>query len=364
MSEEQQQPQPRRRRGRGFIRLVLLLVVPVAAAIGGLYWYALGGRYVTTENAYVKANMIAVAPHISGRVVEVNVEDNQLIRAGDVLFQIDSQPHRIAINRAEARILAVRNEIESTRAEYAQIEAEIDEVLERQKFLKRQFERQQQLRKRGVAAAVRLDEAENELATSEQTVRALRQKIRGVVADLGGDPLAPVEQHPDFLEAEAERDQARLMLGYTTVAAPTDGIISRMQLQPGEWVEDGEPVFSIIESRDHWIEANLKETQLTHVVVGQNVTVEVDAYPGHVWEGRVESISAATGAEFSILPPQNATGNWVKVVQRLPVRIAVSPQEDKPPLRAGMTVTVSIDTEREREMLSIARDAWQSAGGG
>ena len=356
--------QPRRWRGRGFIRLVLLLIVPVAAAIGGLYWYALGGRYITTENAYIKTNMIAIAPNISGRVIAVKVNDNQVVGAGDVLFQIDPQPLHIAINRTEARILAVRNEIESKRAEYAQIEAEIDEVLERQKFLKRQYERQQQLQKRGVATAVRLDEAENQLATSGQTVRALRQKIRRVVADLGGDPLTPVEQHADFLEAEAERDQTKLMLSYSAVLAPTNGIVSRMQLQPGEWVEDGEPVFSVIESRNYWIEANLKETQLTHVVVGQNVTVELDAYPDVVWEGRVDSISAATGAEFSILPPQNATGNWVKVVQRLPVRIVVLPGDDKPPFRAGMTASVSIDTEREREMLSIAREAWESIRGG
>ena len=356
--------QPRGRRGRGFIRLVLLLIVPVVAAIGGVYWYALGGRYITTENAYVKTNMIAIAPNISGRVIDVKVKDNQLVSAGDVLFQIDPQPLQIAINKTEARMLAVRNEIESKRAEYAQIEAEIDEVRERQKFLQRQYERQQQLRKRGVATAVRLDEAENLLATSGQTVRALRQKIRRVVADLGGDPLTPVEQHPDYLEAEAERDQTKLMLSYSAVLAPTTGIVSRMQLQAGEWVENGKPVFSVIESRNHWIEANLKETQLTHVVGGQLVTVEVDAYPGIMWDGLVESISAATGAEFSILPPQNATGNWVKVVQRLPVRIVILPSDDKPPLRAGMTVSVSIDTEREREMLSITREAWESIRGG
>ena len=338
---------------------MLLLIVPVVAAMAGVYWYAQGGRYITTENAYVKTNMIAIAPNISGRVIEVNIDDNQSVGAGDVLFRVDPEPLHIAISRAEARILAVRNEIESKRAEYAQVEAEIDEVLEQQKFLKRQYERQKQLKKRGVATAVRLDEAENQLATSQQTVRALRHKIRRVVADLGGDPLTPVEQHPDYLEAQAERDQSKLMLSYSTVLAPASGIVSRMQLQPGEWVEDGRPVFSVIESRNHWIEANLKETQLTHVVTGQRVTVEVDAYPEVIWDGHVDSISAATGAEFSILPPQNATGNWVKVVQRLPVRIVVSPSSDKPPLRAGMTVTVSIDTEREREVLGIMREAWE-----
>lgn len=341
------------------MRLVLLLIVPLIAAMIGLYWYAMGGRYVTTENAYIKTNMIAIAPNISGRVIEVKVDDNQSVSSGDVLFQIDPEPLNIAIDRAEARILAVRNEIESKRAEYAQIEAEIDEVIEGQKFLKRQYERQKKLKKRGVATAVRLDKAENQLATSQQTVRALRHKIRRVVADLGGDPLTPIAQHPDYLAARAEYDQSKLMLGYSTVLAPTSGIVSRMQLQPGEWVEDGKPVFSLIESRNHWIEANLKETQLTHVIVGQKVTVELDAYPDVIWEGKVDSISAATGAEFSILPPQNATGNWVKVVQRLPVRIVVSPSSDKPRLRAGMTVTVSIDTEREREMLGIMREAWE-----
>jgi membrane fusion protein (multidrug efflux system) len=355
---------PRRSRGRGAVRLFLLLVVPVAAALAGLYWYATGGRYVTTENAYIKAEMIAIAPNLPGRVVRVPVADNQAVAAGDVLFELDPEPYHIQLSLAEARMLAVRNEIQATRAEYGQIAAEIDEALERQKFLKRQAERQRTLDQRGVAAAVRLDEAENELRVSEQAVRTLRQKMRVVAADLGGDPATAIERHPRYLEAEAERDRARLLLGYTTVRAPADGIVSRMQLQPGEWVEDGKPVFSIIRDAGHWIEANLKETQLTHVVVGQAVTVEVDAYPDVQWRGRVDSISAATGAEFSILPPQNATGNWVKVVQRLPVRIAVEPADDRPPLRTGMTVSVSIDTGREREILTTVRGAFGSARDG
>lgn len=355
---EKNENEPALGKRRGLTRIILLLVVPLIAAITGIYAYAIGGRYVTTENAYIKANMIAVSPNISGRVVEVKIEDNQAIRQHDVLFQIESQPPRIAISKAEAHLNTVANEIEAKRAEYAQIEAEIDKVLERQKFLKRQYERQQKLRKRGVAAAVRLDEAESELATSAQTVRALRQKIRRVVADLGGNPLIELENHPNFLVAKAELDQAKLMLGYATVVAPADGIVSRMRLQPGEWVEDGEPVFSIIENTSIWVEANLKETQLTHVEVGQDVTIEVDAYPDVLWEGRVESISAATGAEFSILPPQNATGNWVKVVQRLPVHITILQNLDQPLLRAGMTVSVSIDTERERELMGFLRGMW------
>jgi membrane fusion protein (multidrug efflux system) len=357
--EAQRRP-PRRRRA---LRPLLLGVVPATAAPIALYWSSMSGRYNATENAYVKADIVAVSPDIDGRVVAVEVAENQLVKRGDVLFRIDPEPLRITLDRAEAKVAAVRQDIEGLRAEFHQVEAEIAEAQERVRFFEQQAVRQRELEGRGIATQATLDEAEMELAAARQQTLALREKVRTVLAKLGGDPASAVELHPDFREAEAERDMAALDLGYAVVKAPVDGIVSRMRLQPGEWVEEGAPAFSIIDPTSLWIEANLKETQLEHVVVGQRVAVEVDAYPSARWQGKVASISPATGAEFALIPPQNATGNWVKVVQRLPVRIAVDDGDGQPPLRAGMTVSVEIDTEREPKLATLVRGALATVRG-
>ncbi len=355
---EQAPPKPeaseRRRRG---LRPVLLGFVPALAAAVGLYWYATSGRYVSTENAYVKSDIIAISPEVDGHVISVQVVENQLVKKGDMLFRIDPESFRIALDLAEAKVLAVRHDIEASRAEFHQVEAEIDEAKARVDFAEQQAQRQRELQGRGIAAQAKLDEAEMDLATAKERVTGLREKLRTVLAKLGDDPASAVELHPDFRAAEAERDMAALHLDKTEVRAPVDGIVSRMRLQPGEWVKEGEPAFSIIDPASTWVEANLKETQLEHVLAGQRVEIAVDAYSSDSWEGEVASISPATGAEYALIPPQNATGNWVKVVQRLPVRIAVHPRPGQPPLRAGMTVTVTIDTEREPQLARLAKDA-------
>jgi membrane fusion protein (multidrug efflux system) len=193
------------------------------------------------------------------------------------------------------------------------------------------------------------------LTAAKQEVATRRQKIRTVLAMLGGDPARRFEEHPNFMMAETELSMAEMNLGYTEVRAPIDGIVTRLKLEPGEWVESGEPAFGLISVNRVWVEANLKETQLTHVRDNQDVTVELDAYPDQVWKAKVASISPATGAEFAVLPPQNASGNWVKVVQRLPVRIEIEQKKNQPPLRAGMTATVSIDTHHKRELWASMR---------
>jgi membrane fusion protein (multidrug efflux system) len=355
-AEAAPEPQARSRRRRS-LRTVLLGVVPGIAAVIGFYWYATSGRYVSTENAYVKSDIVAVSPDVDGRVVSVDVAENQLVGKGDLLFRIDPEPFRITLDLAEARVQAVRHDIEASRAEFHQIEAEIGEAQERVRFFEQQAVRQRELQGRGIATQANLDEAEMEFATAEQQVTALREKLRTVLAKLGGDPASAVELHPNFRAAEAEADMAALHLDETEVRAPIDGIVSRMRLQPGEWVEEGEPAFSIIDPASTWIEANLKETQLEHVQIGQRVEIEVDAYSDDRWQGEVSSISPATGAEFALIPPQNATGNWVKVVQRLPIRIVVRPRAGQPPLRAGMTVSVAIDTEREPQLAKLAKEA-------
>jgi membrane fusion protein (multidrug efflux system) len=360
-------PEPARSwRGRRRVRLrpLLLVGVPLIAGLVGLYWYAVSGRYVTTENAYVKSDIVTISPDIDGRVVSVEVTENQLVRQGDVLFRIDPEPFQIGLDMADANVLTVRHDIEASRAEFRQIEAEIDEATERVKFFQQQARRQRQLEERGIAAQVRLEEAELEHAAAQQRVTALREKLRTVLARLGGDPASAAELHPAFMEAEARRDMAARDLAHTVVRAPVDGFVSRMRLQPGEWLEAGDAAFTMIDPHATWIEANLKETQLTHVAVGQRVEVAVDAYPDQMWRGEVASISPATGAEFALIPPQNATGNWVKVVQRLPVRIAVEAPDGLPALRAGMTVAVSIDTEREPRLAEFMRKAVASVRGG
>jgi membrane fusion protein (multidrug efflux system) len=339
-----------RRRARRLIRPLLLVVVPAIIGLFGLYWYAMTGRYVSTENAYVKADMVAISPDVDGRVVGVEVAENQFVRQGDVLFRLDPEPFQLALDMAEAKMLAVRNDIEGWRAEFRQIEAEIAEARERVQFYAQQAERQRELQGRGISTEVKREEAEVDLMAAQQREAALREKLRTVLAKLGGDPASAAELHPMYRQAEAERDMAALDLADGVVRAPVDGMVSRMRLQPGEWLEEGQAAFSVINPASTWIEANLKETQLEHVQIGQQVEIAADAYPNDLWLGKIASISPATGAEFALIPPQNATGNWVKVVQRLPVRIAVEPHDDQPPLRAGMTVTVSIDTDREPEL--------------
>ena len=351
-------PPPIRRHWRRTVfRFVLLIIIPVIALVAGGIWYEQSGRYVTTENAYVKAHVIAVSTNVDGRVESVPIRENQLVRTGELLFRIDPEPFRFMVRRAEAQREAARRDIDATRAEYNQIVSEIEAAKANVAYYEREAERQRQLARKNVTTGRRLDEAEFNLTSATRGVATLRQKLRTVLAKLGGDPDRPTEQHPDYMTAENELAMAELQLGYTEIRTPVDGIVTRLKLEPGEWVNAGESAFGLISVHETWIEANLKETQLTHVREGQAVTAEVDAYPDHVWHARIGSISPATGAEFSVLPPQNASGNWVKVVQRLPVRIELEQTTDQPPLRAGMTATISIDTQHQRKLWQAVKGA-------
>ena len=346
-----------RRIGRFAVRTVLLVVVPLVAVAVGVYLYAEGGRYITTENAYIKSNVIAISSDVSGRVEWVGVDDSSLVRKGQILFRLDQRPFRIALERSEAELKLVRTEVEHLRADYREAVAQAAAEEERVTFLIRQLARQEALRERKLASEQAYDVAAHDLALARRQVRVLHQRVQRALQSLGGNPDLGAEEHPRFLRARAERDQAAIAFADTSVMAPADGVVSNMKLQAGEYVEAGHAVFSIIENGKVWVEANLKETQLTHVLEGQSATVEVDAYPGVQWQATVDAIAPATGAEFSVLPPQNATGNWVKVVQRIPVLLDVERPPNRSPLRAGMTVTVAIDTERERAVPASLR-AW------
>jgi len=277
------------------------------------------------------------------------------VAAGRLLFRIDPAQYQLEVERAEAQMAVVRTEVDSLRAEYRVAMAEAKEAEARIGFLRRQVKRQEQLKARGMTREEQYDEARLNLEAARQRLDAVRERAGRVVASLGGALDRQVEEHPRFLQAQAARDTARLDLTRTRVVAPSPGIVSNMKLQAGEHVAKGVPVFTLVENAPLWIEANFKETQLTHMREGQSATIVADAYPDHEWRAKVRTISPATGAEFALLPPQNATGNWVKIVQRVPVQLGIVLDRRDPPLRAGMTVTVRVDTNRERGLPDIVQ---------
>ena len=352
-----------RRLGRRLGRLLLLALGPIALLVAGGYTYVTSGRYVTTENAYVKMDKIAISADASGPVAYVGARENQIVEPGAVLFQLDPARYRIALARKDAEFQTARSEVEALRAVARQKAAELQLARHDVTFFEAQFKRTDGLKRRGHATQAEFDRALRDHRVALQKVEAIKQDIAGVTASLGGDAEIPTERHPKVLEALAERDRAALDLARTTVVAPQAGIVSNISLQAGEHVEAGQPVFSIVVSDPLWIEANLKETDLTYVRENQEAKVEIDAYPNRVWRARVVGISPATGAEFALLPPQNASGNWVKVVQRIPIRLEIRRRPDDPPLRAGMSVRVEIDTRRQRELPPLVRSALAWATG-
>lgn len=336
-------------------RLVLLGAVPLGAGGAALYYYAEGGRWVETDNAYVKAHIIAVSAEVSGRVVEVAVRDNQPVEAGRLLFRIDPAPFEVALARAEAQLAAARTDIETLRAEHRVAAAEALEARERIRFLASQLERAARLRERGMVREDVYDEARHNLEAARARLAAIEERAARTLAGLGGDPDLPPGRHPRVREAQAAREAAALDLARTRVTAPAAGVVSNLKLQAGEHVARGVAAFSLIQAGELWVEANFKETQLERLRVGQPARVVADAYPGLDWRARVSAIAPATGAEFALLPPQNATGNWVKIVQRVPVRLDIEPASaDAPELRAGMTVSVAVDTGRSRGLPALS----------
>ena len=345
------------------VRILLLIVVPLVAVAAGLYIYATGGKDVETDNAYVKANIVPISAAVTGRVIEVLARDNQPVETGAVLFKLDPVPYQIAVDGARAQMDVVRTNTQSLRAEYRGTLQEAAEARSRIDFLQKQLVRQEYLKEKGMSRGDMYDEASHNVEAAKRRLDSIREKTNRVIADLSGNPDMPVERLPRYAEARAAYDTAMLDLSRALIKAPFAGVVSNMKLQVGEFVEKGAPMFSLIESGPLWIEANYKETQLTYMTVGQTAKVVADAYPDREWPATVEAIAPATGAEFAVLPPQNATGNWVKVVQRIPVRIKVEQPKGEPQqLRAGMTVTVIVETGRPRGLPRVVQklvdDGW------
>lgn len=353
-------------------RVVLFALGPLVLAVYGAYAYVTGGRYVETENAYVKFDILPVSANVEGRVVSVAVRQNRRIGKGAILFKIDDRPFRIRVADARAELDVVRSRIRGLMATYRQTTVELLEANQRTVFFEKEYERQKKLRDRGVATASRFDKAELDLSQARQRERTLKEKVNVALEELGGYPSRAPEKHALYLRAKAKLDQALLDLRDTVVRAPFEGVVSNLRLQVGHHVRRGDKLFSLISTERVWVEANLKETQLTDIRPGQPAAIVADAMPDATWQAQVESIARATGAEFAILPPQNASGNWVKVVRRLTVRLTFKTPHARRVLRSGMSAQVRIDTGRERWPLKWLRatfgqtrgDPMQAEGGG
>ena len=342
------------RNWRGLIRPVLLLLGPLVALTVGVYFYLQGGRYVSIDNAYVKASMVIVANDVAGMVKQVSVTNNQLIAAGQDLFRFDDEAFRIALVSAEAQLAQVRNEIEGTKATWRQKQEDLRTDQLQIAFFEREFQRQQELVNNSVVSRAQFESARRNLDVARQQLAANRQVLGGIVAALSGDPDIAPERHPRFLAAQAHRDQAARDLRRVVVTAPIAGIVTNVdKLQAGQYLAAGAAALSLVSSDNFWIEANPKETELTHVRPGQPVEITVDTYPGQTWQGTVASLSPASGAEFALLPAQNTSGNWVKVVQRIPIRLSIEQNSGQPVLRAGMSAVAVIDTGRARSLQSL-----------
>jgi membrane fusion protein (multidrug efflux system) len=343
------------RRGQTGLRLILLVAIPLVAIAGAAFWWLSGGRYVSTDNAYVKAHIVQIAPEVSGQVRRVLVRDHQSVAAGETLMTIESRPFKLALDSAEAELDAARTQVETLRGVWREAVSELADAEARAAYFLRQSQRQEELAVKGIASASKREESQNDARAAADRVATAREKLQRVLTALNGDPQLQPDEHPLVRDKTAARERAALDLARTTVRAPVDGVVVNMRVQQGEQVKAATPLFVLVVVSRPWVEANFKETELTHVRVGQKATVVLDTYPDTTWEAVVESLSPATGAEFAVLPPQNASGNWVKVVQRLPVKLRLAPQVGEPVLRAGMTATVTIDTGRQRSVGSVSQ---------
>jgi len=340
---------------RRYRRVLLLVVIPLVVAAAGLAFYLQGGRYVTTDDAYVGAQKVLITPDISGKIDKVVVKEGQHVQAGDVLFEIDPVPFRLAVAQAKASL-------EQSKVTYDNLVANIkiygqmlDLAQQGIDLKQRDVERKQSLVKNNFGSQLDLDNASNALVTAGAQAQYIKQQLSNATTQLLGNPELPLEQFPPYAQAKATLDQAERNLDHAVMRAPMAGIATQVdQIQLGRFVTAGTPVFSVIDVANPWVDANPKESDFTHVAVGQPVTLEVDAFPDHVFKGSIGSLSPGTGAQFAILPPQNATGNFVKVVQRVPVRITFDP-DDKlvGKLKAGMSVYASIDTGHRRSLAAL-----------
>ena len=351
--------EPRSRKKR--LRLPLLLAAPVVLVIGALAFYLHGGRYESTDNAYVQSGLVSITPSVSGHVVEVDVHENEVVHKGQILFRIDPGRFETAMKSASAQLANARTEVAATRADYAAAQARVQAAQAQLDYAAREAARQKELLAEGISSQNQYDQAVLAVRTARQSIGTAKAEAASIAANLSGQVNAPVSNQPGVRQASAAVAEAQLNLGYTVVRAPQDGIVTKVtQLQVGDYVTAGKPVFSLV-GQHIWIEANFKESQLQYMRLGQPATVEVDAFSDFPMKAHIASFSPGTGNASSLLPPKNATGNWVKVVQRLPVELELDHIPAGLPLHAGLSADVTVDTGHKRRLFGSDKPPVQPA---
>jgi len=339
----------RARLERQRLRMILLVAIPTFAALVGSIFYLSGGRYISTDNAYVGAQKVLITPDVSGKVVHVGVREGQQVRPGDELLTLDHEPFQLALDQAKAKLAAARAEYDKLTMNLKTFNTLVELGQNNVDLKQREVQRKSTLVSSMAGSAADLDTSKSALVTAQLQLQLAVQQRDTTLSQLLGNPDLPLEQFPEYAQAKAALDNAQRDLDHTVLRAPISGTATQVDnIQLGRFVTAGTPILSVIDDQGPWVDANPKETDITHLRVGQKATLEVDSFPDHTFKGTVIAVSPGTGAQFSILPPQNATGNWVKVVQRVPVRIAFDKDEDTHLLRSGMSVVVEIDTGHSR----------------
>ena len=348
-TEAPAKPGLRARLGGKRLRTILLIGLPAAALIVGFGIYITGGRYISTDNAYVGAQKVLITPDISGKVINVTVREGQRVNPGDVLLMLDPQPYNLALAQAQAKLAIARTDFNKLKTNLTALGSMSDLGKKNVDLKQRDVDRKSKLFSSQAGSQADLDTSVGALVTAQQISQFTDQQRDTSLAQLLGNPDLPIEQFPEYAQAQAVLDQAQRDLDHTTLRAPIAGTATQVDnIQLGRFVAAGGPILSVVDDEAPWVDANPKETDITYLRVGQKATLDVDSFPDHTFKGTVVAVSPGTGAQFSILPAQNATGNWVKVVQRVPVRIAFDKGENVHLLRSGMSVNVEIDTGHSR----------------
>ena len=334
---------------RGGVRWGLFAVLPLVLIVG-LYWYATGGKVMSTDDAYVDTQKVSISTDVPGIVQAVSVTDNERVNAGQVLYRLDPRQYQIALNNAKANLAQTALNIDAMKQDYKRMLSDVAAQQAQVVLDQTNYARDATLLHSGTVSQAIYDEAQSSLDTDKSKLESLRQQTQVQLARLDGNADIPATRHPQYLQAQAQVEEAQRQLDHTVIAAPFAGRVTDVSaIAPGKYLAASTTAFYLVDTDHAWIEANPKETELTYVRPGQPVTVTVDAYPDVTWHGTVESISPAAAQEFSLLPAQNTSGNWVKVVQRVPMRVRVDATEaNKPPLRAGMSAVIGVDTGHAR----------------
>ena len=334
---------------RRWLRWALFLLLPIALIVGA-YFYFEGGAYTSTDDALIEADKVGLSTDVSGMVEAIEVRDNEHVTAGQVLFRLDPLPFQLKLDQAQSQLGVVRDNLNALKANYQNVQAQIKQAEDQIGYNQLQYQRQETLARQQFTPQMSLDQARLNLLTSQQTLVSDKAQLASIVANLDGNPEIPIEQHPQYRQALAQRDEVARELRDSVARAPYNGTVTNVPaLEPGMFLPTSTAAFNLVDTDQFWVEAQPKETELTDVRPGEPATITVDTYPGRQWRGTVASISPAAQSEFSLLPAQNTSGNWVKVVQRIPVRVQIdTTDKSMPPLSAGMSVEVSVYTGHKR----------------